>query len=154
MPKPHQFTHILREWAEVFMRRSMRDFTRFTKESGLSMPQVSVLLRLHYRGACGISELGEYLTVTNAAASQMIDKLVGMGLLERSEDASDRRAKQVTLTARGRELIDAGIEARRHWMEQLTTTLSREQQQEIAAALTLLTEAARQLEPVDHGGPK
>lgn len=143
------FTAILREWSEIFMRRSMGEFRRFSQESGLSMAQFNVLFRLYYAGFCGVSEIGGHLGVTNAAASQLVDRLVGQGVLQRSEDSSDRRVKKITLSPRGRQLVEEAIEARRHWMEQLTVALTPEEQESIGLALVKLTAAARQLEVVE-----
>ena len=106
MSTAKQFNTALRDWAEIFMTYSMREWVRFVKSSGLSMPQFSTLMRLYYHGRCGISEISAHLDVTAPAASQMVDRLVQMGLLERSEDPNDRRAKQVTLSAKGRGLIE------------------------------------------------
>jgi DNA-binding MarR family transcriptional regulator len=111
------------------------------------MPQINTLMRLHYQGSCGISDIGNQLGVTNAAASQMVERLVQQGLIERGEHPNDRRAKQLTLTRKGQEFIQQGIAARRRWMEELATTLTREQQADIVMALACLTEAARKLEP-------
>ena len=146
----------LRKWAEVFMRRSMHDFREFTHQSGLSMSQLSTLMQIHHGGVCGVSDIGEHLGVTNAAASQMVDRLVQQGYLERSEDPKDRRSKNVTLTPKARGLVQESIEARRKWIEELTTALTTTQQEEIIAALNILTQAALELEkktPADtHAG--
>jgi len=133
----------IREWSEVFMHRSIRDFRRFMNETGLSFSQVSVLMRLMHGGNSGVSEIGDQLGVTNAAASQSVDRLVQMGMIERMEDPEDRRAKRLTLTQKGKALIEKGIEARGKWIEGLTDALSPDQQNMIISALTLLTEAAR-----------
>jgi MarR family transcriptional regulator for hemolysin len=76
----------------------------------------------------------------------MVDRLVGQGLLERSEDPNDRRFKQVTLTPAGKSLVESGIEARQKWMERLTSNLTPEEQQMIVEALSLLAEAAQKLD--------
>ena len=86
------------------------------------------------------------MSVTNAAASQMVDRLVQLGYLERAEDVNDRRMKQLTLTSKGRALIVKSLEARRRWLEDLVTALTPDQQAEIAEALALLTQAARELD--------
>jgi len=134
---------VIREWSEVFMHRSGCDFRRFMEETDLSFSQISVLMRLYHGGNSGISEIGSQLGVTKAAASQAVDRLVQLGLIERTEDPVDRRAKRLALTHRGRRLIGKGIEARSKWIEGLTDALTREQQDMIVAALTLLTEGAR-----------
>ena len=145
-PAKQKFSEALRKWIEVFTNRSMRDTMQFWKESGLSMPQISTMMRLHYRGSCGISEMGNHLGVTNAAASQMVDRLVHLGYLERTEDQTDRRVKQLTLTSKGNALIQKSLEARRRWLENLVEALTPKQQAEITSALVLLTEAARDVD--------
>jgi len=147
MSTPKQFATVLREWADVFMRRSMHETIQFWKVSGLSMPQISTMMHLRHHGACGVSEVGTHLGVTNAAASQMVDKLVEMGLLKRTEDPHDRRAKQLTLTPKGEAFIQKGVEVRRRWLEELVTALTPEQQSAIITALPYLTVAAQKLEP-------
>lgn len=136
-------TEVVREWSEVFMRRSGRDFKRFMDETGLSFSQINVLIRLHHGGKSGVSEIGEHMGVTSAAASQAIDRLVNLEMIERTEDPADRRAKLLVLTPKGRELIARGVEIRSGWVEGLTNAFTVEQQDMIISALTLLTEAAR-----------
>ena len=146
MESREQFAAVLHGWAEVFMRRSMHDFMRLKKEAGLSMSQLSTLFRLYHAEECGVSDIGKKLGITNAAASQMVDKLVDEGLLERADDPDDRRAKIITLTAEGRALIQGSIVSRRRWMEALTNALTIEEQESIGVALTTLTEAALAME--------
>jgi MarR family transcriptional regulator for hemolysin len=143
MSPTKELTEVIHEWSEVFMRRSGRDFKRFMDETGLSFSQLNVLMRLYYGGNSGVSEIGEQMGVTSAAASQAIDRLVLQGLIERTEDPIDRRAKRLALTPKGRMLIEKGIEARSRWVEGLTDALTPEQQSMTISALTLLTEAAR-----------
>ncbi len=116
-------TKVIREWSEVFMQRSMRDFKRFMDTTGLSFSQINILMRLFHRGSTNVSEIGEQLGVTNAAASQAVDRLVGMGLIERTEDPEDRRTKRLELTPKGRAAIEKGIQARSEWIEGVTNSL-------------------------------
>jgi MarR family transcriptional regulator, organic hydroperoxide resistance regulator len=138
-----QLSDAVREWSEVFMRRSGHDFKRFMDDTGLSFTQINILMRLLHGEICSISDIGGQLGVTNAAASQTVDQMVQMGLIKRTEDPNDRRAKQLTLAPKGRALIEKGIEARGEWIETVTDALSPEQQNMIISALTLLTEASR-----------
>jgi len=143
MSSTKELTEVVREWSEVFMRRSGRDFKRFMDETGLSFSQLNVLMRLYHGGNSGVSEIGEQMGVTSAAASQAIDRLVLQGLIERSEDPRDRRAKRLVLTPKGRRLIEKGFEVRSQWIENLMNALTPEQQSLTISVLTLLTEAAR-----------
>ena len=146
MTKSTQITQPLREWMDVFMHRSMRGWNQFAKSTGLSMPQFSILMQLHYKGPCGMSEISERFDVSAAAASQLVDKLVQAGYIERTEDPHDRRAKLLKLSTNGAKLVDNGIQERYRWMDELTTKLSAAEQTRISEALSILTEAARQMD--------
>lgn len=146
MSPTKELTEVIHEWSEVFMRRSGRDFKHFMDETGLSFSQLNVLMRLYHGGNSGVSEIGEQMGVTSAAASQSIDRLVLLGLIERTEDPEDRRAKRLGLTQKGLTLIEKGIEARSQWVEGLTDALTPEQQSMTISALTLLTQAASKTE--------
>jgi DNA-binding MarR family transcriptional regulator len=143
MSPPTQFSEVIREWAMIFMHRSVKDFKHFMAESGLSFTQVNLLMRLYHGGKVGVSELGDHLGISNAAASQAIDPLVKDGLLERAEDPEDRRVKLLTLTENGRIHVRHGIDARCQWFAGLAEMFTPDQQAMIISALTLLTEGAR-----------
>jgi len=143
-----QFTRSIRSWMDVFMHRSMRGWGLFAKSTGLSMPQFSVMMQLHYRGACGMSEISERFEVTPAAASQLVDKLVQGGFIQREEDPHDRRAKLLNLTDKGRELIQQGIEERYRWVDQLAEKLTDQERAQISEALDIMTQVAEGLEAV------
>ncbi len=146
MTKSPPVTQSLRAWMEVSMHRSIHERTRFAKSTGLSMPQLGILMQLHHKGRCGVSEIGERFDITNAAASQLVEKLVQAGYLERTEDSNDRRVKQLNLTAKGESLIENGAQERYRWLDELTSQLSTEQQTKVAEALEILTQAAQSLE--------
>src|SRR5262245_58520757 len=110
MSPPKQLCDRLRQWSNIVMGRSMRDLMRFVKDADLTMGQYTTLIRLHYGDTCGISEIANHLGITNPAASQLIDRLVQMGLIERVEDPTDRRAKQLSLTPKSRTLLQASFE--------------------------------------------
>ena len=146
MTKSTQITQPLREWMDVFMHRSMQSWMQFAKSTGLSMPQFSILMQLHHKGPCGMSEISERFDITAAAASQLTEKLVQGGYIERTEDPNDRRAKSIQLTPKGRELVATGMTERYRWMDELVSKLSAEDKPKVVEALKVLTEAAKQLE--------
>lgn len=147
MPDQNSFTDVLSEWTQTFMRRTMRDFNEFMRSWELSMPQVSTMFRLHYRGNCAVSDIAQQLGVSNAAASQMVDRLEQKGLVDRVLHETDRRVRMVQLTEQGKALLGEGLQARLNWISDLTRMLSPDQQETIIVALAALTDAARQMEP-------
>ena len=132
------FVDTLKEWIEVSMHRSMRNFIQYARKNGLSMSHLGALYHLHRMGQCGVTELGDHLDVTSAAASQMLDRLVQQDLILRTEDPEDRRVKQIILTDEGNRILEGGFSARQRWLEDLAASLSEEEQGSIMKALTLL----------------
>ena len=146
MPHSPQFSQAIRSWMDVFMHRSMRGWGLFAKSTGLSMPQFSVMMQLHHRGNCAIGDISERFDITNAAASQLVDKLVQSGFIKREEDPQDRRAKMLNLTDKGRDLIQRGIEERYRWVDDLAGKLTLEERAKVTEALNFMTRAAKELE--------
>ena len=146
MTQSPQFSQAIRSWMDVFMHRSMRGWGLFAKSTGLSMPQFSILMQLHHRGNCAVGDISERFDITNAAASQLVDKLVQGGFIKREEDPQDRRAKMLNLTDKGRKLIQRGIEERYRWMSDLAEKLSEEERAKVTEALNIMTRAAKEME--------
>lgn len=145
MSSTDPFIFTLHNWIKAFMRRSMRNFIRYARESGLSMSQLGALFHLQHMGSTGVTGLSDHLGVTNAAASQMLERLVQQGLILRSEDPSDRRVKQIVLTDKGLQVYQESIRARQGWMDDLTEILSVDEKEQISAALNILIDKANQL---------
>ena len=145
MTESEQFLAAMHEWAGVFMRNSMSNILLFSKEKGVSIPQIGALFRIR-RGDCSVSDISGELNVTNAAASQMLESLVQQDFIHRSEDPNDRRAKQLVLTDKGRKLLLDGIHARQGWMHHLVQHLTPQEQAQITSALKILVEKSNQLE--------
>ncbi len=146
MQSSNQFVVILHRWIEIFMRRSMRNFLLYSKESGLSMSQIGALFQIHRKGTCGVSDIGDDLGITSAAASQMLERLVNQGLIVRSEDPHDRRVKQIILTEKGRKTLQEGIQARQSWLDDLAKIMTPKEQDQVVAALKIMIEKATQLD--------
>ncbi len=146
MSKQFQFTQSIRAWMDIFMHRSMRGWGRFAKSTGLSMPQFSILMQLHHKGPCGMSDISERFDISNAAASQLVEKLVQAGYLARAEDPKDRRAKLLTLNAKGQKLMAQGVEERYRWMDELVKNLSADEKVKVSEALEILTVKAREMD--------
>jgi DNA-binding MarR family transcriptional regulator len=147
-----QLIQTIRQFMDIAMHHSMRERAHFAKAIGLSIPQFGILMQLHYRGNCGVSDISDRFDITNAAASQLVDKLVQSRLIQREEDPHDRRAKLLNLTNKGRELIQKGIEERYRWVDQLAEKLTIDERAQVSDALNIMTRVAQELEaePVQH----
>ena len=146
MPPPvDPLTTTLQEWIGVFMHHSMRSFILYSKENGLSMSQIGALFQINH-GRSNVSDLGDGLGITNAAASQMLERLVQQELILRSEDLQDRRVKHLVLTDKGCRIMQESIQARQGWLVDLVAILSADEKEQIAAALKVLIDKTNQLD--------
>ena len=141
-----QLTQTLRSFMDVAMQHSLQERAHLAKQSGLSMPQFGILMQIHYRANCGISDISNRFDITNAAASQLVDKLVQSGLVQREEDPQDRRAKLLNLTEKAKEMIQHGTEGRYRWVEDVAQKLSPQEREQVNQALDILTRALKELE--------
>jgi DNA-binding MarR family transcriptional regulator len=91
-------------------------------EVQLTMAQLKALFALS-RGALSVTEVGEALGTGKAAASLLVDRLVQLGLVGRTEDPVDRRRTLVHLTPEAErsvaQLREGGRERFREWLDRL-----------------------------------
>ncbi len=146
MSSTKKFDSVMRAWLEVFISRSNEEFARFLKKKDLNYAQYGVLMRLYHNGDCAIGDLSKPFAITTPAASQLVDKLVQEGLVERTESERDRRMKHLALTSHGRALVRASLDARLDWARELSAALAPERRETIAQALADLIAAAQTLE--------
>jgi DNA-binding MarR family transcriptional regulator len=136
----------LQEWFDIFRRRTMGSFFTYARDKGLTMAQLGAMFHISRKGACGVSDIGSDLGVTNSAASQMIERMVQLKLITRSEDLTDRRVKQIVLTDKGRQILQESNKANQDWLENLVQTMTAEEQAQVRNALVTLIHKAHQLE--------
>lgn len=146
MDLPEPFVKTLKQWIEVFMRGSMHNFLLFSKQHGFSMTQIAVMFMLRRKGVTSVSVIAGELQISNAAASQLLDRLVQQGLLIRSEDPRDRRLKQIALSEKGYASLQEGLQARQRWLEDLVGRLSQDERIQVINALDLLIDKALQID--------
>lgn len=145
-PVDDSFGAVLRNWVDIFVRRSMRSFVLYSKQKGLSMTQIAALIHIRRKVNSSVSEISDELQVSNPAASQLIERLVQQGLIARTEDPNDRRLKQIALTDAGETLLREGLHSRLSWLEDLAKLMTSEEKETVTNALTILLEKMKQME--------
>ncbi|MBV8106637.1 MAG: MarR family transcriptional regulator [Hyphomicrobiales bacterium] len=101
---PNRAGDALRRLVDLVSHRSGAVF-KMMNNASITLPQVLLLSRVEKSGAASLSDLAEGSTASAAALSQMIERLVQQGLLDRAEDPVDRRRKAIRVTARARALL-------------------------------------------------
>ena len=136
----------MHEWFGIFRRSMVGNFFQFARDNGITMAQFGAMHRIYHRGACGVSDIGNVLGVTNSAASQMLERLVQLKLITRTEDPDDRRGKQIVLTDQGRQILQESTSAFQNWMEDLAHHMTAEEQEQVKNGLVILIDKSHQLE--------
>ncbi len=129
---------------EYVLAHIIQDFMHFMHQTGLSRPQIHALLHIFHAGECRVSEIAVLSGATPAAASQLVERLVQQGLVERSEDPHNRRIKQLRLTPRGLDLIHEGVASNRFLID-LMSRLAPRERQVVETAFGYLAQAGQQL---------
>lgn len=129
---------------EFILANIIQDFMQFMHRTGLSRPQIHVLLHIYHAGECPVSEIGRLSGSSKAAASQLVDRLVQQGLVQRVEDPQNRRVKNVRLTEKSLEMIRQGVVSN-PFLAVLLASLPADQLEVIHTAIGYLARAIQEL---------
>jgi DNA-binding MarR family transcriptional regulator len=108
----------------------------------VTVPQLRVLMMIATRGPMNLVSAAAGLSVSAPNASRICDRLLKAGLLDRREDANDRRNITLTLTDDGRVLIDRVVRHRRTAIRRVLRNMSARERESLAAALDSFAAAA------------
>ncbi len=96
------------------------------------------ILRHIHKGINSVSELAQVKLITRSAMSQSVEVLVEKGLVERRQNAQDRRFVLLYLTEKGDELVSTILQLNREWMMEKMTALTTEEIQTMIWGMQLL----------------
>lgn len=138
MDVEQDFGNVLEQFVQLFTQHVIRDVVTLTKETGLSMPQINVLLHLYFIESSEIANIKNYIAGDFVAATQIIDRLVQRGLVERTRLEEDRRVRIVRLSDAGKTLVLESINSRRDWIHYLSGQFSPEEKDLLEQAMPIL----------------
>jgi len=106
------------------------------KNSGLSTAQMHTIEIVGHGGtALRMKDLAKKMGVTTGTLTVMIDRLEQQGLLKRTPHETDRRSYLIALTEKGQGLFAEHHQYHLHLTEEITATLSKEEQALFSAVL-------------------
>jgi DNA-binding MarR family transcriptional regulator len=111
-----------------------------------SFAQLHLLFTLAEHDGLPTSQLAALAELSPATATQLLDGLEAMGLVERSRSTSDRRIVACSLTERGRRLV---TEKRTRWERYFRERLSEFTVEEIATTAAVLDRMRAMYEEID-----
>ena len=102
------FLNSILELNEIIARRSFVHRTQFLQEHNLSNSQMMSLFHLLHNKSVSLNNLANFLGISKPAVSQLIEKMVRSGLVERIPNPNDKRGKLLELTEEGINLTEKG----------------------------------------------
>ncbi len=106
----------------------------------VSHQQFEVIVLLDEEGTLQVAEIGRRLQIAKAQMTQVMDKLSDLGLIERKINPSDRRAINISLSPRGRTVLEANKVRLRNAVKETMSALSDEDLEELSASLRKVQE--------------
>lgn len=111
-------------------------------EDSVTLTQFRTMVVLRAHGASRLNRLSERLQVNASTTLRTVERLIGAGLVERSENTEDRREVVIELTQRGQRLVDDVTAKRRHAIEEIVQAMPSRQRAALVEALLAFADAA------------
>lgn len=133
--------------ATAFLFRALRlaaDLERSLGEAcgaaGITVSQFQALVALKRLSPKPLTaaEVMRHSVLTSGSVTSMIDQLQGKGLVEKSQDGTDRRVARISLTEKGRRLIEPLLQARLSELRDLAHELPASERTSVSRALRKL----------------
>jgi MarR family 2-MHQ and catechol resistance regulon transcriptional repressor len=117
---------------------STRSIARFD----MGTTDFGVLEALLHKGPLTVTQIRQKVLLTSGSMTTAVDRLETRGLVERHDDANDRRARVIHLTPAGRKLIAHAFTEHRDHLEAALAGFSREDRAQLLPLLRRLGRAA------------
>ena len=112
-----------------------------------TMPQLKIMLFLYINGPYRVGDLAGVLGVTIPTTTGILDRLVGLGVLNRSHDTQDRRVVTCQLTPEGEQDISDLWLAKFDVFREIFASLSPEELDVVSRAVEVVLGAAQRNSP-------
>ncbi len=116
----NEISRIMPEITREFLKRHTKELTF----GNISLAQLLILNLLKDGPAMHMSELANYLSVSTAAATSMVDKLVKSGMVTRASSPGDRRIVNILITLKGKDGVTKCNKARERMIMDIFKDLS------------------------------
>ena len=107
-------------------------------KAGLCLTDFAALEALLHKGPLTISEIQDKVLLASGSMTAAVDRLEKLGLVMRKSSASDRRARVVELTAKGKRLAASCFEQHAKDLEALMSALSEKEKERVYRSLKKL----------------
>jgi len=134
------------------IRRKLFKATLANMHEDISPPHFEIMKILYEAGTLHIAEIGDRLQIPGPQMTRFMDRLVSLGIIKRETDPSDRRTINVTLTSRGRSVLQLHDRLMRDAIKTTLSCLTNEELTELSVSLRKLRDIFSKLREVEASG--
>ncbi|MCW3099091.1 MAG: Transcriptional regulator [Chthonomonadaceae bacterium] len=134
------------------MRALVFDDRPVPELDGLPLAQLRLLMSVYYGPNSTMKDFSERLNVSQSTVTQLAERLVKRGLVDRMMDAHDRRVIRLHTSVRGQSLVGQADAARKATLRKVWFALAPSEQRRLEKALTLLGECGEKIR-AEEGRP-
>jgi DNA-binding MarR family transcriptional regulator len=128
---------------------AMKKFKRSEQErfpKGISLQDISIIGMLYHQKILPTSEIGKRLLISKPQMTYIIDRLIKLGIVERSPDKKDRRIINIKLTRKGKFRFEKHRNLTRTVIRKKLRILSQPELEKFSGALAAIKEISEKLE--------
>jgi len=129
-----------------FYLRAHRAIDRAMKMEGVSLARAKLLKFIANEGAARSADIGTTFGFSPRTVTEAIDALERDGLVQRTPDPSDRRAKRLSITPAGEAALAASEPVRQKFLTEVFGILSDEERQALSRALHKMNDRLEQID--------
>lgn len=152
MAQPNDPMQTMENWAKLYFFQSLTEFFNYLKQTDLSLLQAYALAHIFFKGPLKMSDLCEHMQVSPAAASQLVERLEKLGMVERISDPADRRVRKVVALDKGRHFVQENFLFSQSWIAEIPANITPAQITQITEVLALLLQGSGDRNPFNTEG--
>jgi len=142
MAEPNDPMQTMENWAKLYFFQSLTDFFNYLKQTDLSLLQAYALAHIFFKGPLKMSNLCEHMMVSPAAASQLIDRLEKLEMVERVPEPGDRRVRKIVVLEKGKNFVQENFHFSQSWLTKIRANVTPEQFTQINEVLSMLLQGS------------
>lgn len=142
---PDEIENVLNSFAEVMTKLMIDQHQQQITALDLTLLQGQVL-RVLRRGSLPTGKLASELQISASAVTQLTDRLIRKGLIERQAAAGDRRSVLVGLSAKGERLVDGFRKRRALFFREVLEELSETEHSHVIKAMKMVNKGLESYE--------
>lgn len=130
------------ELSSVLYRQYQSYINQNMKNHGVNFSECAYLIKIPDRGIVTQSYIAERLFCDNAVVTRSLQRLENKGFVKRHKSADDKRTVMVSLTAKGMEIKQIGMDARKRWKELVMSETSADEEKLLIQTLKSMAKKA------------